>query len=330
MEEIELNEERRQVLWRIEAEQAGKDVLGWKMLENNVVSGILPFDYYYVDSWIYFRCTYHSLQRFVDYFNKKEGDFETLCFVCSEVLRIVERGREYLLKDSGYLLLPQWIFWSRFERKLSVCYFPGREGEIAKDYIAFLEYLMQHINHKEQKAVTLIYGLYDIVASEGFLPEHLLQYIQEVETGIQKNSDSISGQPEEFFGSSVATPQIQAQRKVSQESPSSMYYLIPLQDKKTSKLQRELLCEKSNRYPVMLEETVIGRKESCELCLPFGTISRRHAVLSCEEGKLFVMDVASKNGTYLNGNKISAYVKTCCKENDVLTFADISYQIGNE
>lgn len=75
------------------------------------------------------------------------------------------------------------------------------------------------------------------------------------------------------------------------------------------------------------KELAVGRRRESEIYLPFAVISRRHAVFIYENGELYLMDTASKNGTYLNGRKISAYVKARCKENDVITFADISYRL---
>ena len=75
------------------------------------------------------------------------------------------------------------------------------------------------------------------------------------------------------------------------------------------------------------KELTVGRREGSSIYLPFDVISQKHAVFLYEDSKLWLMDLSSKNGTYLNGKKISAYAKTQCRENDVVTFADISCQI---
>jgi pSer/pThr/pTyr-binding forkhead associated (FHA) protein len=47
--------------------------------------------------------------------------------------------------------------------------------------------------------------------------------------------------------------------------------------------------------------TVIGRGRTADLVLSEATISRAHAVLGYEAGKLFVEDLGSTNGTLVNG-----------------------------
>ena len=97
MGELELDEKNCQVVWNTSAEQAKSSLLGWRMIENNAILGILPFDYYYIDDQIYFRCSYAPLERIDCYFHKNQGSFESIFCICEEILKILERGEEYLL-----------------------------------------------------------------------------------------------------------------------------------------------------------------------------------------------------------------------------------------
>ena len=54
--------------------------------------------------------------------------------------------------------------------------------------------------------------------------------------------------------------------------------------------------------------TVIGRRSDCDLYIPLMPISRRHCQLSHNEGVLKIRDLGSRNGTYLNGKRISEAV----------------------
>jgi len=54
--------------------------------------------------------------------------------------------------------------------------------------------------------------------------------------------------------------------------------------------------------------TVIGRCSDCDLYIPLMPISRRHCQLNHDEGVLKIRDLGSRNGTYLNGKRISEAV----------------------
>ena len=54
--------------------------------------------------------------------------------------------------------------------------------------------------------------------------------------------------------------------------------------------------------------TVIGRRHSCDLCIPLMSVSKRHCQLNFDEGVLRIRDLGSRNGTYLNGKRIDEAV----------------------
>ena len=52
-------------------------------------------------------------------------------------------------------------------------------------------------------------------------------------------------------------------------------------------------------------ETVIGRRRGCALRIPSAEVSRQHCRILMEDGYLTVEDLASANGTYVNGVAIT-------------------------
>jgi pSer/pThr/pTyr-binding forkhead associated (FHA) protein len=54
-----------------------------------------------------------------------------------------------------------------------------------------------------------------------------------------------------------------------------------------------------NRFP-----SVIGRHSDCEYCLNYPFISRRHCSFFLREGRIWVEDLGSQNGTKLNGEPV--------------------------
>lgn len=69
----------------------------------------------------------------------------------------------------------------------------------------------------------------------------------------------------------------------------------------------------------------IGRDESCDIVIPDSTdvISRLHATIRVEPNdKIFIID-QSRNGTYVNGMKMSSNVEIPVSRKDVVSFAHI-------
>ena len=53
------------------------------------------------------------------------------------------------------------------------------------------------------------------------------------------------------------------------------------------------------------ERLVIGRRETCDIVLRFANISGQHARMTLEQGYWFLKDLGSRNGTKVNGYRIS-------------------------
>lgn len=73
-------------------------------------------------------------------------------------------------------------------------------------------------------------------------------------------------------------------------------------------------------------ELYVGRFEDCDIILPFSQVSGYHAKIYIGKN-LYIEDINSTNGTYMNGQRISADEKSILGENDVIIFADIPCRI---
>jgi pilus assembly protein CpaF len=51
-------------------------------------------------------------------------------------------------------------------------------------------------------------------------------------------------------------------------------------------------------------DITVGRAEDNDVCLPRGSVSKRHTRIAVEDGKIFVLDLSSTNGTFVNGRRV--------------------------
>jgi pSer/pThr/pTyr-binding forkhead associated (FHA) protein len=52
-------------------------------------------------------------------------------------------------------------------------------------------------------------------------------------------------------------------------------------------------------------QTSIGRRDECDLRIPLGEVSRKHAIVIVSDDSVTIRDLGSANGTYVNNQKIS-------------------------
>jgi len=75
--------------------------------------------------------------------------------------------------------------------------------------------------------------------------------------------------------------------------------------------------------PLLKERLMVGRRENCDIILRFGNVSSNHCELTLESGYWFVKDLGSRNGTRLNGYRIS---KKRMDPGDTLSIAKRDYK----
>ncbi len=104
--------------------------------------------------------------------------------------------------------------------------------------------------------------------------------------------------------------------------------LLSLFFKKTTDPIRGKLINTVTNEAVSLREreTSIGRNKSCDIVLPFDTISRLHAVIAYRSKGFVIFDTFSKSGIKLNGKKVEkwAYIHS----GDELNIGGVHYRLS--
>lgn len=80
----------------------------------------------------------------------------------------------------------------------------------------------------------------------------------------------------------------------------------------------------ANRIFPLKELNIIGRASECDISLAAAHLSRRHAQLQIIDGMLFVKDLDSANGTYLNGKRVA---EARVKRGDELRFDALTFGV---
>jgi pSer/pThr/pTyr-binding forkhead associated (FHA) protein len=71
----------------------------------------------------------------------------------------------------------------------------------------------------------------------------------------------------------------------------------------------------------------VGRNPGLSLTLSSDSVSKEHAELFLEDGQLCVFDLGSKNGTFVNGERIK---QSRLREGDILHLGQVEYRVGRQ
>lgn len=77
--------------------------------------------------------------------------------------------------------------------------------------------------------------------------------------------------------------------------------------------------------PITLSHFIIGRDPQCNLRPASAVISKRHCAILVREGKVFLKDFDSTNGTFVNDIQVKGEVPI--KNDDILTIGPLSFKV---
>lgn len=86
-----------------------------------------------------------------------------------------------------------------------------------------------------------------------------------------------------------------------------------------------LRSDKTGELHLLSGEMLVGREVECDIQLAYQQISRYHAKIYVSANGVFVEDLKSSNGTYINGRKIRS--RTAVSLGDQLAFDDMSFRV---
>jgi adenylate cyclase len=82
--------------------------------------------------------------------------------------------------------------------------------------------------------------------------------------------------------------------------------------------------------PLLKQQLLIGRRESCDIVLRFANVSAHHAQLSVDSGYWYVRDLQSRNGVKINEVRIEKDQQRRLDPGDILAVAKHKYRVEYE
>jgi hypothetical protein len=105
------------------------------------------------------------------------------------------------------------------------------------------------------------------------------------------------------------------------------YYIQAVTDDRLNFLATNLL----RRNSVIPTATgccwLLGRSFVCAFALPLASVSRFHAVVGyCGDRGFYILDLRSRNGTYVNGERIQPHRKCFLKDGDAIQISHLNFK----
>lgn len=138
-----------------------------EMLGRNKIEGLLEVAWQKEDRGYVLRYNITGKQALDAVLENSMADERLLLSLIQEICSLCRRIEKFLLSQQGVVLEPETIFWDSREEKFYFCYFPSEYREFQSKFIHLMEYLLTKTDHKNKKAVDLVYGVYETLMQVG-------------------------------------------------------------------------------------------------------------------------------------------------------------------
>jgi PAS domain S-box-containing protein len=85
---------------------------------------------------------------------------------------------------------------------------------------------------------------------------------------------------------------------------------------------------KGHAFDIKEKTTVLGRSPECDILINETSVSRKHAQISEKGQTLYIEDLNSQNGTWVNGHPINSGFQVSIKEGDTLALGNVCMSVG--
>lgn len=133
---------------------------GSKMLLYNHIPGLLKVEIRCYDELNVYYYDISGKINIFENFDKLSLKLEDIKNIVNNIINILEGSLEYLLYENDYIIEPEYIFIDPNTKKIFLCHLVGYQVNVQTQISSFIEYLMNKVDYKDEKAVMLVYSLY--------------------------------------------------------------------------------------------------------------------------------------------------------------------------
>lgn len=262
-----------------------------KMFTYNQVPGILPFVTEKTGGGIRYRYKLGTGESVKERYARNPMGYGQFRELLQKIVNVMEGAREYLLDERDYVLLPECMIYDTVSEELKLCYYPMRQRNTEEQWAELLEYLLAHIDYKDMSVVTALYELYMRSKKTGFGFAAIREVLGEkkpapIETRLELLREAMK-RPQE----------IKAEPEDGKQQESNAEFRLQA-----------------------------GQGEDSIFITHFPFIAGEKARLSRRGESIYIEDIKSEEGTFVNGRRIAGNEILKLNIGDSIMLADRSYR----
>lgn len=317
------------------------------MFKKNKLNRFLELKITYIDNKPQYYYEISSRQSLKHLSDCKQLIYDDVYSIISGIREAVSELGRYLLNAECIILEPDKIFLDPATMKAEFCYNPENNQEMQEGLRELFRFFLNVIDSSDKKTVEFTYEIYCKSMKENFSMDSLFTEDNEVNGGNVLETDgredifrdiesdykrdkSIIEKLKEFINgffkpdmSQVKNPEgCQSGKTDSDEYDYCETVLLEVSEFD----YRIISADDGSVTQIMQFPYLVGKLQGkVNMAIDSEMVSRIHAKFIRKENNVYIMDMNSKNGTYINGIRIHTYEEKQLNPGDKVRFADMEY-----
>ena len=158
-----------------------------KMITENEIKGLIPCEIRLLDMQERYYYNISSKQAVVNVFEKGQVDEIQTSKLVKNIIAAVKEAKRYMLPEDDFILAPEYVFMNISNFDVGLCYLPGYNRNIKKQLSEFLEFILEKVNHNNEKAIVMAYGLYKLIREGNVSFDNIEEYMRNILEGKQED-----------------------------------------------------------------------------------------------------------------------------------------------
>lgn len=317
------------------------------MFKKNKLNRFLELKINYIDNKPEYYYEISSRQSLKHLSDCKKLVYEDIYTIVSGIKEAVCELERYLLNAECIILEPDKIFLNPINMKPEFCYNPENNQEIIEGVRELFRFFLNAIDSSDKKTVEFTYEIYCKSMQENFNIDSLFEKEKKAE------AEKILEESERRECFRETESDYKSDKSIIEKLKELIFRIFStnikdIENAEDYEIEKPMLDDDEYCETVLLESSefdyriiseddggvtqiiqfpyLVGKMQSeVDMVVNSEMVSRIHAKFIKKENNVYIMDMNSKNGTYINGIRLCTYEEKQLNPGDKIRFADLEY-----
>lgn len=151
----------------------------YKILTSGKIKEILKCSIRHINGQTFFYYDISSKTTLENYYQGKKMSYQQVRDLLQQLYNIYSRLGAFFMEEAKLVVLPEALYYDLSDQKYIGLYYPDYEPNTANPYEALMDFLLDHIDTKDQQLADCMYRIYEMSEEVSFSIEDALRLLDQ-------------------------------------------------------------------------------------------------------------------------------------------------------